>query len=133
MSTPPIVIDTCSFRDRNFIKTLGNYHGKKIISAITYSEMQIYLISKKKKEPSYFDRLLRGAGIEVEDYSKENGLQTALYGVDMGDFSRLFRDYSIASHAHIAPWIVVTYNVKDFSFLNDRVLTPQDFINDHIK
>jgi len=132
MSTPPIVIDTCSFRDGSFVRSLENYHGKKIISAITYSEMQIYLISTKNKESTYFDSLLHGAGIEVGNYSKANGLITAFYGVDMGEFSRLFRDYAIASHAAIAPWIVVTNNVKDFAFLNDRVMTPQNFINVYI-
>ncbi|MHB8360946.1 MAG: PIN domain-containing protein [Thermoplasmataceae archaeon] len=128
MSNPPIVIDTCFFRDKAFIEYLSRYHEKKIISAITYSEMQIFLISKKRKESPYFDKMLYGAGIEVENYSKENGLTTALFGAEMGEFSRLFRDYSIASHAHIAPWIVVTYNIEDFAFLYDRVMNPQDFL-----
>lgn len=133
MSSPPIVIDTCSFRDRAFIHRLGNYHGKKVISAITYSEMQVYLISEKKRDQSYFDGVLYGAGIDVESYSKVNGYRTAILGSDLGDFSRMFRDYSIASHAFIAPWVVVTNNKRDFSFLGDRVKDTVEFTRDYLR
>ncbi len=127
MFPPPIVIDTCSFRDKDFIKRLSSYHSRKVISTITYAEMQFYLLNEKGKTSNYFDNILRIGGIEIEDYSKRHGLTTAQFGMDMGDFSKLFRDYAIASHAYISPWIVVTNNKKDFIFLNERVMSPFEF------
>ena len=132
MSSPPIVIDTCSFRDRDFIRGLPSYHGRKVISSITYAEMQVFLIFQKKKEESYFDGILIDAGVEIQNYSKNHGLITANFGGNMGEFSNMFRDYAIASHAFLPPWIVVTNNKKDFEFLSDRVLSPSEFRNQYM-
>lgn len=129
MSSPPIVIDTCSFRDSNFIRKLASFHGRKVISTIAYSEMQVYLMLEKKKDSIYFDNMLKDADIEIQNFSKDNGLQTAIFGRDMGGFSKLFRDYAIASHAFLPPWIVVTYNKKDFDFMTERVMSPDEFAN----
>lgn len=128
MSSPPIVIDTCSFRDSNFVRKLATFHGRKVISTIAYSEMQVYLMYRKKKDSSYFDKILNNANIEIQDFSRENGLQTAIFGKDMGNFSKLFRDYAIASHAYLPPWIVVTNNKRDFEFMGERVMSPNEFM-----
>jgi predicted nucleic acid-binding protein len=132
LPNPPIVIDTCSFRDKGFINKLGTYHGRKVISAVTYAEMQVYLIYDKNKEESYFDKILYEAGIEIQDYSRKQGLLTAILGGQMGDFHSKFNDYSIASHAYDPPWLVVTYNERHFSYLNDRVKSPMDFIKQYM-
>jgi predicted nucleic acid-binding protein len=133
LSSPPIVIDTCSFRDKDFIKRLSSYHGRKIISTITYAEMQFFLLFVKGKDSTYFDKILSMGGIEIEAYSKGQGLTTAKFGMDMGDFSKSFRDYAIASHASIPPWIVVTSNKKDFEFLNGRVMSPSEFRSSYMQ
>ena len=132
MSSPPIVIDTCSFRDRDFVAGLAFYHGRKIISSITYAEMQLFFIYKKHRDSSHFDNILHDAGIEVQNYSKGNGLVTANFGGNMGSFSKQFRDYAIASHAHLPPWIVITNNIKDFAFLAERVMEPAEFRRDYM-
>lgn len=126
-SLPPIVIDTCVFRDPGFIEWLKTYHNKKVISSVTYMEMQTFWIGKKNKDFRFFDRLLRLAGIEIQCYNKEQALATAEHRIRSNFNVKDMRDAMIASHASIAPWIVVTFNVKDFSFLGDRVLDPYKF------
>lgn len=84
------------------------------------------MIYEKHKDDSYFDHILHEAGVEIQNYSKTHGLITANFGGNMGEFSKMFRDYAIASHAFLRPWIVVTNNMKDFEYLADRVLSPID-------
>lgn len=127
MSLEPLVIDTCSFRDAAFIASLRNYHGNKYISSITYAEMQVYLIGMKGKDPDFFDRLLRKSNIQIEWFRRDNALDSAFLGAQFGDFNKRARDYMIASHAYNPPWIVVTYNKKDFDFLTGRVFDPDEF------
>ena len=110
-----------------FRNPLYGYHGRKIISSITYAEMQVFLIFEKKKDESFFDGILNEAGVEIQNYSKSHGLITANFGGNMGEFSNMFRDYAIASHAFLPPWLVVTYNKKDFAFLMERVVSPTEF------
>lgn len=89
--------------------------------------MQVFLIYQKHRDESYFDHILNEAGVEIQNYSRSHGLITANFGGNMGEFSRMFRDYAIASHAFLPPWIVITNNKKDFEFLNERVLSPTEF------
>jgi hypothetical protein len=96
MGNMPIILDTCAFRGIGFIKRLKSFHGRKIISVVTYSEMQIHLMYKKGKKLTYFDDLLK--------LVKTN-----------------FRDYLIASHAFLPPWLVITHNLKDFEYLEGRI------------
>lgn len=94
--------------------------------------MQVFFIYKKHRNSSHFDGILHGAGVEVQNYSKSNGLMTAIFVGDMGEFSKQFRDYAIASHAHLPPWIVVTNNTKDFQFLAERVMEPTKFRHNYM-
>ncbi|MHB1493066.1 MAG: hypothetical protein ACYCR7_02760 [Thermoplasmataceae archaeon] len=93
----------------------------------------MYFIGHKHKEPSFFDNLLRKSKIEIEWFRAEEGLRTALTGIKLGSFAENFRDLTIGSHASIAPWIVVTNNIKDFDFLGDRVRLPDEFKRDNDK
>ncbi len=127
MNLEPLIIDTCVFRDSSFIQKLKNYHGRKCISPITYVEMQIFLIGKKKKEQFYFDDLLKRAKIEIMTLRKEEAVAATVIGIGNGEFNKNSRDYMIASHAYTAPWIVITYNKRDFIYLGERVLNPDEF------
>ncbi len=132
MTLDPVVIDSCVFtQDRGFIYWLKTYHGRKIISSVTYAELQVYFLGAKKKEPSFFDGILRASRIEVEWFKKDHALITGMYGAESDSFAEDFRDFMIGSHASIAPWIVVTYNVSDFHFLNGRAKSPDDFRKEH--
>lgn len=132
MTLEPVVIDSCVFSSStDFIYWLKSYHGTKIISSITYAELQYYFIEKKKKEPIFFDNLLKKSSIEVKWFRKDEALGAALFGVASNSFAKDFRDFMIGSHASIAPWIVVTNNIKDFYFLNGRVKLPEDFKSEH--
>ena len=127
MSQPPIVIDSNVFRDLSFINWLRSYHSRKVIPAIAYTEVLVYVTSVRGKTAGSFDALLRTAGIEIEWYRKEQARSAARFGADGGDFSQNARDYMIAAHASLAPWVVITNNIQDFSFLGDRVKTPYEF------
>ncbi len=64
-------------------------------------------------------------------FKKDHALITGMYGAESDSFAEDFRDFMIGSHASIAPWIVVTYNVSDFHFLNGRAKSPDDFRKEH--
>lgn len=131
MGNPPIVVDTCSFDNRDFVRWLASYHGRKIISVVSYAEIQAYFICKKNKDMSYFDKMLSEVNIEIEWFRKEEAMRTAILRCEIGgDIESNFRDLMIASHAYWPPWIVITYD-KDFSFLGDRVKTPEEFEKEH--
>ena len=68
-------------------------------------------------------------GIEIEWFRQIEAQKAADIGVNTGDFSENARDYMIGAHAYIAPWILITYNKRDFSFLGDRVKEPYEFMN----
>lgn len=132
MTLEPVVIDSCVFSsDTDFIHWLKGYHGKKVISSVTYAELQVYFISKKNKEPAFFDNIMRRSRIEVRWFRKDEALNTAYFGSNSDSFAEDFRDFMIGSHASIAPWVVITNNVKDFYFLEDRVKLPNEFKMEH--
>ena len=64
----------------------------------------------------------------IEWFRKKEAIRTIEIALETGDFKRNARDYMIAAHASIPPWVVVTNNIKDFSFLGDRAKTPQQIM-----
>ena len=122
-----MIIDTCVFRDGAFIEAIKEYHGTKCISSITYTEMQVYLMGKKNKPSNYFDNILRKVNIDISTFTKHEALSAAKIGIVMEEFKKNSRDYMIAAHAIMAPWIVITYNKKDFTYLRERVYDPEEF------
>ena len=132
MTLEPVVIDSCVFsQSTDFIYWLKGYHATKIISSITYAELQVYFIGKKKKDPTFFDSILKRSRIDVQWFRKGEALNTAYFGSASASFAENFRDFMIGSHASIAPWIVVTNNIRDFFFLGERVMLPNEFKNKH--
>lgn len=129
MSTP-LVLDTCAFRDRSFWPWLKSYHGRKVLPSIAYTEISVYFVGSRNKTQGEVDHWLKGLGITIDWYRHTEAMRAVEISISMGDFSRNWRDYMIASHAFYAPWIVVTNNVKDFACLGDRVWTPSDVQRD---
>lgn len=123
MSTP-LVLDTCALTDRSFWPWLKKYHGRKVLPSIAYTEISVYFVGSRNKTQEQVDSMLNGLGITVEWYRHVDARRAVEISLSNGDFSRNWRDYMIASHAYIAPWIVVTKNVKDFEWLGNRVKTP---------
>lgn len=121
----PLVLDTNSLQDRDFRFWLENYHGRKVIPAVAYTELCVYFIRRKNKTTEDVDILLRKMSVEVDWYRHGQAKKAAEMGA-RGDFSSKARDFMIAAHAYTAPWILVTYNVDDFDYLERRVMTPKD-------
>lgn len=120
----PIVIDTSAVSDGNFRVWLYNYRGRKILPMVAFVEFSVFLRSRGRS----FDHilaLLRRFGIEIEPMGQSQGLRAIETAVAARDFKKTWRDHMIAGHAHTAPFKLVTYNVDDFSFLGNRVITPK--------
>jgi predicted nucleic acid-binding protein len=133
LNNRPLIIDTCAIIDKDFLKWLKGYHGEKRISSVTYMEYSLFYYEKKGWELERVDRILNGAGIDVEPFSKKQ----AGYAVELmagrtsdrrcGECGKLdWNDCMIASHAPIAPTILVTKNVRDFPSTGAAVMTPED-------
>lgn len=121
----PLVLDTSAMRDRSFVHWLAGYHGEKLLPAVAYTELSIYMTGSRNKTQAQVDHMLRSAGIKIEWYRVQDARVAARWAVMSGSSENL-QDFMIASRAVIAPWIVVTNNVKHFSFLGNRVKTPQE-------
>jgi hypothetical protein len=132
--TVPLVIDTCAMRDSGFRNWLYAYRGRKILPVIAYVETSIYFISRGKTQ-AQVKQLMKRLGLDIEPLEGQSAhtmvesIMTAGIAPGSGPFYKMWRDHAIAGHAHTAPLTMVTYNVKDFDFLGDRVLTPQDAMN----
>ena len=122
-----MIIDTCAFRDGAFIEALKRYHGRKCISPVTYTEMQVYLMGKKDKPQDYFDNILRKSNIEIVILRKKEAIAAVEIAIGKGEYNRNSRDYMIAAHAFTAPWLVITYNKRDFDYPGERVYEPGEF------
>ena len=129
MSQPPLILDTCAIRNKDFLHWLREYHGQKILPAIAYFELSIYFIGKKHREPHIVDDMLNSVGIQVGWFRQREAQDAAIIAIGDGNFRERTKDYMIASYAWIAPRIVVTYNVDDFSFLGSRVKTPDEIMS----
>jgi hypothetical protein len=124
----PLILDTCVFRDGSFLKKLEKYHGKKILPAVAYAEVCLYLIGKRHKKPAEVDYYINKLGIEVEWLTKTRAQYAALYGIKGEDFKDNNRDYLIGAHAYPPPRTMITYNKKDFWFIKRNFLYDSDEI-----
>ncbi len=126
MSGPPVVLDTCVFRDKHFLYKLAKYRGDKILPPVALSELTYHFLSKGKEE-SEVHRLLRAAGIEQARMGPREATAAARFGSSQGEWSRKWRDYMIGAHAEEAPILLITHNIRDFTFIPRRVLAPPEF------
>lgn len=121
----PLVLDTNSFRNTDFLFWLRSYNGQKILPVIADVELGVFFESQG--EPlDKVQSLLNRTGVTIEWFRPEDGrvaIQTA--GMTK-DFSENARDHLIGAHAASPPRHLVTENIDDFTFLGDRVLTPRD-------
>jgi len=120
-----LVLDTCAISDGAFLHWLGSYWGRKILPVIAYTEHCVHLLSRGKSI-GQFDALLRKLNIEIDWFTPNYGRYAAEIGVKMGDFKDNARDYMIAAHAYMPPRILITYNIKDFTFLDKRIMEPDE-------
>ena len=124
----PIVIDTCALRDRDFMRWLRDYRGRKILPVVAYTELLVHFVGTKGKTKEQVRNWLRSAGVEIEACFPIHAERAAETGVNQDDFSENARDHLIAAHAHTPPLLLTTYNKKDFRFLGRRVKTPQELM-----
>ncbi len=125
--TAPLILDTNVFSRRDFLNWLDTYHDKKKLPAVAYAEICVDRINQDKV--GQFKNLLDRLNINVERLDSKIAECGALWGSKGDDFSDNARDYLIGAHAHTPPLILVTSNVEDFWFLEDRVMTPDECMN----
>ena len=123
---PPLLLDACVFSDRDFSEWLEDYHGRKVIPTVAYTELCYYLSGKKGWSLGRIRGYLLGLGIEIIRYSPDDADRIMPVAVQGGDFKQHKYDYMIASHGVFAPWIMVTNNIDHFYYLGSRVKTPRE-------
>ena len=114
------------YRNKDFLYRLESFHGEKKLPVIAYVEICIYFIEKKKRNQNWVDRFLQRVGVEVEWLNKNFAKNIIQYAVAGKDFREKARDYLIGAHAYPPPRTLITYNKKDFTFLGNRVFTPEE-------
>jgi hypothetical protein len=126
--TDPVVLDSSVFKFGDFLYWLSGYHGDKILPAVAYTEISIWLAVKKGRSRESIHQLLRRSDITIEYYTPQIAWNAVLFGKEFGDFPDHARDYMIAAHAYTAPRMVITENKRDFIFLSPRVMDPYEFM-----
>lgn len=118
----PLVLDTNAFRTKGFLHWLRTYHGPKLLPAVAYAELGLFIRHRGTQEA--YDGMLAEHGIDVEWLDRERARTSIELALVHGDWDRNSRDYLIGAHAASPPRLLVTNNLKDFTFLGDRVRTP---------
>lgn len=135
MSSPvPLVLDTNAVLDSGLMHWLAKYHGRKILPSTAYAELA-YGFIRKYGNTQRLDRMLRLADVPVDETNMGHARQAAHFAVsraqgrwDDDDWDKHWRDYLIGAHAALPPHWMVTNNVPDFAFLEDRVISPFDMV-----
>ncbi len=126
MTRTPIILDTCALRDRDFVRWLRDYRGRKVLPTVAYAELLVFFIGTKGRTKEEVRRWLTATGIEIEPMTPFHAEKGAENGIAGGDFHDHAMDYLIGAHAHTPPLVMVTNNKKDFGFLGSRVWTPEE-------
>ncbi len=100
---PPLVIDTSSLRDAGFWKWLREYHGRKVLPAVAYAELSVYLVNVKHKTQDNVDDLLRSMDLEIGWFRAGEARCTVEIAGITREFAEKARDHMIASHAYLPP------------------------------
>jgi predicted nucleic acid-binding protein len=120
----PIVLDTSAISDQGFRGWLFSYRGRKILPMVAFVEFSVFLRSRNRTHAQIM-QVLRKLGIEIEPFGQKQANTAVDTSVQTRDFKKNWRDHMIAGHAHTPPLRLITYNVDDFRFLGNRVLTPE--------
>ncbi|MCL2142915.1 MAG: PIN domain-containing protein [Methanomassiliicoccaceae archaeon] len=128
---PPLLMDTCAL-SKDFLKWLRTYNPAKSISSVTYMEYCIYMVGTKNMSVEEVSSILRHAGISIQPFGKHQAEYASEF-MTRRTIERCrtcnkidWNDCMVAAHAPIAPTVIVTENVKDFPYLDGRVITPND-------
>lgn len=123
---PPIVLDTCVFRNSHFIDRLAKYRPDKFLPPVAFSELSIHYYNKGWEIQDLW-QLVRDAGIELVQMGPHEAALAGRLGHEHGDWPRRWRDYMIAAHAYEGSVCLVTHNTKDFAYLGNKVFDPGRF------
>lgn len=130
----PIIIDTNSLMEKGFFHWCRSYRERKVLPIIAYCEYCVGYLTTGRKTVEEIDRVLNKAGIEIKPMRNQEAIQTAqICGVVNStkdpDFRNKWRDYMIGAYAINPPYLLVTNNIKDFKFLERRVVSPIDIMS----
>ena len=130
MRNDPIFIDTCCFSDSSFISWLKDYHGRKMISVITYAELCYHFIFNRHKNIKDLRSILKRSMISIVNVDPDS-VNNSMEFVRMNGKEQLWTkhpmDYLISGHIKCHPTKLITENVKHFSFLGKNVMNMYDF------
>jgi hypothetical protein len=126
-----IVLDTNVFSNKGFCEWLKRSDCDAYISAIAYTELLYHYLKKKGKDGREFvDAFLDALKIQVVPFDRECARIASKAVIGRWDFKKKVRDYMIGSLAVKLRGLMITYNVKDFDWI-DEVYTPDEFLHAH--
>lgn len=122
----PLVIDSNALHVKEFRYWLRSYPGLKIIPSVAFIEVGLHSLNQDGViEP--FLASLRKMGLTFSRLDQTEALRAIRTGEMVGDFSVHSRDHMIDAHVSSPNHILVTYNKRDFTFLDpDQVKTPEE-------
>ena len=119
-----LVLDTNVFNNKKFCKWLLTSDEEKYLPAIAYLEY-LYHNLKKGNTESMTDAFLKQMNITILPFGKEEATIATKGSIGKWDFSENARDYTIGATAIKLDAKLVTYNLKDFKWM-ENVITPDD-------
>lgn len=131
----PIFLDTNCFSDKSFINRLSGYFGRKMISSITYAELQYHFVINRRKKESALRASLNRNGIKIEPLRSNEIDQSIKFIASCNEhhpWNDHHMDYLISGHIFCQPTKLITQNVRDFYFLEENVIDMYDFQRDYL-
>ena len=130
MNNKKIVLDTNIFASKEFYDWLKDTDYTAYISTITYTELLYHYLKKKGESGEEFvDTFLKALNVQITPFDQECAKITSKSNIGRWDFKTKVRDYMIASLAIKLKCPLITFNTKDFEWMEENLLfTPKRFL-----
>lgn len=121
-----LVLDTNVFNNKKFCNWLLNNDEEKYLPATAYMEY-LYHNLKRGNTESMVNAFLKQMNLTVIPFGKDEASKAAKIAIGNWDFSENARDYEIGATAIKLNARLVTYNLKDFNWM-DNINTPDQIM-----
>lgn len=122
------VLDTNVFSHKKFCEWLKTNKCDAYLSTVAYTELLYHYSKRVGKIDTFVDDFLDVLKVKVLPFDKECAHIATKAAIGHWDFKTNVRDYMIGSLSVTLKCPLITKNIKDFEWLEEQVLTPEDFL-----
>jgi Predicted nucleic acid-binding protein, contains PIN domain len=118
-----IILDTNIFSNKEFCGRLKDSNHTAYISAISYTELLYHYLKKEGRSgEGFIDAFFEALNIQVIPFDRECAKIASKSAIDRWDFKDNARDYMIGSLAVKLGYPIITFDTKDFEWIEEGLL-----------